>query len=55
MPHYKLLDYSYPTSGELARLIFQYNDIQYEAEKVETTDRIYEAEEASPFGYLPVL
>ncbi|XP_042912833.1 glutathione S-transferase 1 [Parasteatoda tepidariorum] len=55
MPHYKLIDYSYPTSGELARLIFQYKDIQYEDEKVESPDRIYEAEEESPFGYLPVL
>lgn len=51
MPHYKLVDYSYPTSGELARLIFQYKDIPYEDEKVESPDRIYEAEEGIPFAF----
>jgi len=55
MPHYKIIDYSYPTSGELARLILQYKEVPYEDEKVDSPDWIYEAEEASPFGVLPVL
>ncbi|KFM70153.1 Hematopoietic prostaglandin D synthase, partial [Stegodyphus mimosarum] len=55
MPHYKIVDYSYPTAGELARLILQYREIEYEDEKVDSPDRIYEAEEESPFGVLPVL
>lgn len=45
MPLYKIVDYSYPTAGELARCILQYKHIEYEDEKLESPDRIYEAEE----------
>ncbi|GFU07838.1 hypothetical protein TNCV_3551571 [Trichonephila clavipes] len=55
MPRYKIIDYVYPTAGELARLILQYKDVEYEDEKVDSPDRIYEAEEESPFGVLPIL
>ena len=47
MPHYKIVDYTYPTAGELARLILQYKNIEYEDEKLESPDRIYEAEEGT--------
>lgn len=49
MPHYKIVDYIYPTSGELARLILQYKNIQYEDEKVDSPDKVYEAEEGKLF------
>ncbi|GFY38918.1 probable glutathione S-transferase 7 [Trichonephila inaurata madagascariensis] len=55
MPRYKIIDYVYPTAGELARLILQYKEVEYEDEKVDSPDRIYEAEEESPFGVLPIL
>ncbi|GFT02192.1 probable glutathione S-transferase 7 [Nephila pilipes] len=55
MPRYKIIDYVYPTAGELARLILQFKDVEYEDEKVDSPDRIYEAEEESPFGVLPIL
>ncbi|GIY38361.1 probable glutathione S-transferase 7 [Caerostris darwini] len=55
MPRYKIIDYVYPTAGELARLILQFRDVEYEDEKVDSPDKIYEAEEESPFGVLPIL
>nr|QGA31150.1 glutathione transferase sigma 2 [Pardosa pseudoannulata] len=55
MPNYKIIDYAYPTAGELARLILQYKNVEYEDEKVDSPDRVYEAEEESPFGVLPIL
>ncbi|GBL91558.1 putative glutathione S-transferase 7 [Araneus ventricosus] len=55
MAKYKIIDYVYPTTGELARLILQYKDVEYDDEKVDSPDRIYEAEEDSPFGVLPIL
>ncbi|KAF8782245.1 hypothetical protein HNY73_012557 [Argiope bruennichi] len=45
MAKYKIIDYVYPTAGELARLILQYKDVEYDDEKVDSPDRIYEAEE----------
>nr|AAW22541.1 gluthatione S-transferase [Araneus ventricosus] len=55
MAKYKIIDYVYPTTGELARLILQYKDVEYDDEKVDSPDRLYEAEEDSPFGVLPIL
>ncbi|XP_054721930.1 glutathione S-transferase 1-like [Uloborus diversus] len=55
MPQYRLVDYSYPTTGEVARLLLQFRDVEYEDHKVESPDEIYEAEEEAPFGTLPVL
>lgn len=52
MPNYKIVDYTYPTAGELARCILQFKNIPYEDEKLESPDRIYEAEEGIKVKYI---
>ncbi|KAG8184582.1 hypothetical protein JTE90_005197 [Oedothorax gibbosus] len=53
---YRVLDYAHPTSGELARLLLQHAGAEYEHDEADPSpDALYQAEQAAPFGVLPVL